>query len=298
MHCDDVKLKKCVITIKNDDARCLIRCIVIGLAIINNDTQLKSIKDSRKSLQTKKTMELIDQCDLANDGPYNGTDIIKISSVINKNIVVVDGDCLNKVTFKTNVDSEDYIYLHKHNNHFNLITSMTAFTSNAYYCDKCNTGYKNKNQHKCTDTIINDGNVEVANKMNKKKQNSRKGNIKFNKEIKKYECSNCKHEIVENEHHTCYIQKVELKEANDKIIFADFETYTNDNNIQVVNLAVSAYNKDDLEYIIHYNIEDFCRWLISDIHSGYTVIFHNGSGFDFHFIQEYMLKNNLLPDDT
>ena len=282
---DDIKLKKCIIQIKNDDNRCLIRCIVIGLAIINNDQQLKTIKDSRKLLQTTRSMELINQCDLADDGPYDNSDILKVSNIINVNIVVVDGNFLNKVVFKTKVNSDKYIYVHRHNNHFNLITSMTAFTNNAYYCNQCDTGYQNKNQHKCK---------EQNDKITKK--NHHNCNIKFNKETKKYECNNCKKEVQKDKHHTCYIQKVELKEANDKIIYSDFEAYTNENNQQIVNLAVSAYNKYDLEYIVHHNIDDFCRWLINDIHNGYTVIFHNGAGYDFHFIHEYMVKNNLIPD--
>ena len=51
---------------------------------------------------------------------------------------------------------------------FDLITSMTAFTSRAYYCNKCNTGYNNKNKHNCYEQNINNGNVDIADKLNNK----------------------------------------------------------------------------------------------------------------------------------
>ena len=34
LHTDDVKLKNCIIQIKNNDNRCLVRAITVGLAII------------------------------------------------------------------------------------------------------------------------------------------------------------------------------------------------------------------------------------------------------------------------
>ena len=43
--------KKCIIQIKNDDNRCMIRAIATGQAINSNDPQLKSIKDPRIKLQ-------------------------------------------------------------------------------------------------------------------------------------------------------------------------------------------------------------------------------------------------------
>ena len=38
------------------------------------------------------------------------------------------------------------------------------------------------------------------------------------------------------------------------------------------------------EPIIHKNIYDYVKWLLDPKHKGYTVIFHNGSGYDFNFI--------------
>ena len=121
-------------------------------------------------------------------------------------------------------------------------------------------------------------------------------------------CKNCKEDVSKFENHKCYIQKVELKLSNDKIIISDFETYTNENNKQIVNKAISCYYqeeteepenehiKEEINFIRYNSIEEYCEWLLDKKHHGYTIIFHNGAGFDFHFIQEYMIKNNLKPD--
>ena len=50
--------KKCIIQIKNDDNRCMIRAIAIGQAINSNDPQLKSIKDLRIKLQLNTGWQL------------------------------------------------------------------------------------------------------------------------------------------------------------------------------------------------------------------------------------------------
>ena len=41
--------------------------------------------------------------------------------------------------------------------------------------------------------------------------------------------------------------------------------------------------------------EKFCKWLCSKAHWGFTVIAHNGKGYDFHFIIHYLLANAITP---
>ena len=52
---------------------------------------------------------------------------------------------------------------------------------------------------------------------------------------------------------------------------------------------------DNNEPIIHSNIYDYVKWLLVAKHKWYTVIFHNGSGYDFNFILKELLNNNLFP---
>ena len=150
---DDVYLKKCLIRIVNDDNRCLVRAIVIGNAILNEDPKLKSIKDHRVSLQTKLTMDLIQKCELKNDGPYDFNDILIIAKYLDINIRVISAEMLNNVTFKTNFKTNKYIYLYYSNNHYDLITSVKAFFNYSYYCDSCCVGYAHKDSHKCNENI-------------------------------------------------------------------------------------------------------------------------------------------------
>ena len=40
------------------------------------------------------------------------------------------------------------------NNHYDFITSITAYLTCSYFCEKCNLGYQNKDGHKCN-AIVN-----------------------------------------------------------------------------------------------------------------------------------------------
>ena len=93
--------KKCIIQIKNDDNLCLIRAIVVGRAINNNDENLKSIKDCRIKLQYNKAIELIKICHIPEDGPYSINILNKISDYIQNNIIVINGDLFNSISFKS-----------------------------------------------------------------------------------------------------------------------------------------------------------------------------------------------------
>ncbi|XP_053378482.1 uncharacterized protein LOC128548112 [Mercenaria mercenaria] len=43
------------------------------------------------------------------------------------------------------------IYLYSHDNHYDVITSMSGFLNRVYYCQKCRKGYDHKEQHGCND---------------------------------------------------------------------------------------------------------------------------------------------------
>ena len=88
-------------------------------------------------------------------------------------------------------------------NHYDLVTSPTAFYGAPYYCDKCNAPYRNKNSHKCNNDISF---VDRLNRIRKQKQNLKEHNIKYinNKII----CNNCNKQLNEiNQDHECYIQR-------------------------------------------------------------------------------------------
>ena len=67
----DLKNKKGKITINNDDNRCMIRAIAVGNAIINKHEKVKLIKNSRKKNQLNEAMNIINECKLNDDDPYD-----------------------------------------------------------------------------------------------------------------------------------------------------------------------------------------------------------------------------------
>ena len=43
-------------------------------------------------------------------------------------------------------------------------------------------------------------------------------------------------------------------------------------------------------------VNNFCRWLIHDRNKFATVIAHNGRAYDAYFIDDYLMRNSILPD--
>ena len=42
--------------------------------------------------------------------------------------------------------------------------------------------------------------------------------------------------------------------------------------------------------------EDFCKWLFTETHKGFTVIAHNARGYDAYFLYDYLMMNGSRPD--
>ena len=53
------------------------------------------------------------------------------------------------------------------------------------------------------------------------------------------------------------------------------------------------FNND--EPIIHNNIYDYVKWLLDPKHKSCTVIFYNGSEYDFNIMLKEFLNNNIIP---
>lgn len=46
-------------------------------------------------------------------------------------------------------EREHTIYVYVHDDHYDLITSMSAFYNKSYFCENCFKGYNAKNEHTC-----------------------------------------------------------------------------------------------------------------------------------------------------
>ena len=120
-------------------------------------------------------------------------------------------------------------------------------------------------------------------------------------------CTNCK---VVDIHHKCY--KCNEEEFKNKtfegFVFFDFESYLNEENEHVVNLAMAQKvckkcldityenrcNECKKQYIF-YSLSDYCNWALKQ--KSIIQIAHNFKGYDGVFILKYFLKN-ILPFES
>ena len=82
------------------------------------------------------------------------------------------------------------------------------------------------------------------------------------------------------------MQTEEPKKHNDKLLFYDFETDQSTGE-HVVNFAVAHY-ADGTEFVFegYDSLDQFCQFLLSEEHKGFTVIAHNAKNFDAVLIQQ------------
>ena len=151
----NLKRKKSVITIKNDDSICLARAIVTAVANINKSkwtqTQLKDGFNRSRKLQKDMAEKLHEEAGVEiNEFGSTLEDVKTFANHLKIQINIVDGEYFNELMFSTeNEHNFQMIYLYKNGNHFDVITSMTGFLCKSYYCHTCKKPYKKRDCHKC-----------------------------------------------------------------------------------------------------------------------------------------------------
>lgn len=89
-------------------------------------------------------------------------------------------------------------------------------------------------------------------------------------------CGSC-NKYVEDDH-LCCLRKIDAKASSDKIIYFDFETDQSSGE-HVVNYAIAQdFNGNETVFKGYSALQDFCSWLFSPSHKGYTAIAHNMKG--------------------
>jgi hypothetical protein len=98
-------------------------------------------------------------------------------------------------------------------------------------------------------------------------------------------CANCFEWVETWPEHQCYIKRKKPKTPSEKLLFADFEaTQDEEGGLHKVNLCVT-YDFDGAEWPVFKTTTDWISHLLhGDTYEDYTVIFHNGQGYDFQFI--------------
>lgn len=324
---NDIYKKKCIINLQNKDNLCLARSVVCLMAKRNNHPKKEQIKKGRK-IQETLAKELMEACKIEkeDDEFCDLNDVSKIEKHLNTPIKIFDEDYKRHLIYCGEGYDNPPIHLYKNKNHIVPITSMPAFFNSNYFCETCNKPYDKLEKHRCIykkcaicrssgcDMIdgITNAKWKHCNKCNRnfpsdlcfeehvghsckliKKCKNCKKNYYTDKDHECYTktCVTCKVKYNEMENHKCYMQKEDLMKPSDKLIFFDFEA-TQETGKHVVNYGVAKYYDSDKSYIFKDN-ESFCKWLIKTEHEGYTVVAHNGRGYDFQFILNYCVNNDI-----
>jgi hypothetical protein len=117
---------------------------------------------------------------------------------------------------------------------------------------------------------------------------------KFDRDTHKcgdYWCKNCDCLANSKSGHKCYMMPKPKKEQSEDYIFFDFECEQETKKHNVM-FSISQYFNSD-ENIEHHDIDEFCNWLFTEEHKGFSVIAHNGRGYDFQFIMNWIYKNTI-----
>lgn len=142
-----LQTKKCILQIQNNDDLCCARAIVTAKARIEKHEKWESIRKGG-NMQETMAIQLHTQAGVAL--VKCGVEEVKLFQKImpQYQIHVISQQHFNGIIYK-GPESEKKIYLYLHDGHFDVITSMPAFLGRSYYCTKCDTGYSNKEDHKC-----------------------------------------------------------------------------------------------------------------------------------------------------
>ena len=130
-----LKDKRCIIQMQNKDDMCCARVIVTAKAKIDGHEQWNSIRQGRR-IQEEFALELhakarvpLHQC---------GLEDVKMFQrfLVGYQIHVISRELFNGIVYH-GPTAEKKIYLYYHDNHYDVITSMTVFLSRTYFCTNC-----------------------------------------------------------------------------------------------------------------------------------------------------------------
>ena len=324
--------KRSIIVIKNNDDLCLARALVVAIAKIEKDPSYMRLINPQKKTQEKKARELHELARVPL-GPCGLPEVELFQKYLTKyemNIVSTAHNSSIIYPPKPTTNNVTPIYLHLHENHYDVITSMPGFLSSSYFCHACRKSYSNKHAHLCPgmckscrayDCVVNDpvdcnlckrwfkskacydrhkepfggarSVCEAIKKCEKCGKSMQVRQLNSKKHVCEKKCSTCGIVLNEKEEHKCYIQKTEQKEESQysELLFFDLEC-TQENGIHKANLCI-VHNEAGDEWLFQGNttIKDFCEWLFTKEHQDCIVVAHNFQGYDGYFIQNYLNEN-------
>ena len=144
--------KGSVVTIKNNDNLCLARALVTAIAKIEKAPNYRNMIRSDNKIQEKEATKLHDAANVPL-GPCGIPEVEMFQKYLtNYEINIVSGNHDNSIIYPPKPSTNSNvtpIYLYLHDNHYDVITSMTGFLSTTYFCHTCRRSYAYKFDHLC-----------------------------------------------------------------------------------------------------------------------------------------------------
>ncbi|KAF8789739.1 hypothetical protein HNY73_007658 [Argiope bruennichi] len=325
--------KRSVLSIPTDkEGLCCAKAILYALAHLENDrAAISSMKDRRRPALLNRARILHNDAGVPL-GPCSYSEIRTFEDFLDIQIVVISSESLNKVSYKGR-DRERRINLWLHNGHYDVIKSLKGFYGSDNYCEPCEKPFMNLEDHRCQfvcpiclrkDCLP--GHPQRCSDCDRLCRSSscfewhKATSGKRQKSLcdKMYQCRNCGKVVLRricpmNMHkcgtsrcpsckqfvnvseHRCFLEIVSPKMPSDKLIFFDFET-DQSSGTHEVNFAVAQYSNGEETIFRGYTAcQEFCAWLFTPIHKGYTAIAHNMKGFDGQFVMAWLLEQGIAP---
>ncbi|XP_054722797.1 uncharacterized protein LOC129232693, partial [Uloborus diversus] len=312
----DKLLKTSILAIPSDDlGLCCAKAIVFALAHLHADvTAINALKRKDRPALTTRAMDLHKAAGVPL-GPCTYREIAIFEQHLNVQIVVFSSENLNKVSYKGQ-NRPERINLYLHQGHYDVIKGLKGFYSSNFYCEHCEKPFNNRENHRCPEACyiclrrecLPGENIRCTDcgrlcrstdcfdthkACSSKQQKSLCDKVyqcdRCCKVIQRQKCPrelhrcgttmcpSCEAYVVASEHR-CFLKKVAPKTPNEKLIFFDFET-DQASGEHKVNFALAQYQDKTEKVFKGYSAcHDFCSWLFSPEHKGYTAIAHNMKG--------------------
>ena len=332
---DDYLLKKdCIVHVKDEpDSFCLLRAFVLGQAYADDKNLFQTYRRTGNNLQTRKAYEIVSKFGWYDKKTFGIIDIMTIEKYLQHYMVIlIDGDCLNKIVYKSDIDKDKKIILYCKNQHYYMIKSLPAFYEKQNYCLKCHKGYNSyRTDHPCENICKKCQNMYCTQQESVKcgfcgvlcsddlcmwlhmlkvcgKCEKCKNCWRFNTYNHKCDgmwCQFCKMNVEKN--HKCYIEvheDIDEKKVLKKgYIFFDFESM-HVKNVHIPNLIIAkkicfqCIKKqkciDNCAQFCFYDNNAFCTWLFKQVN--FIALAHNMKAYDGYFLMQYIVEN-MAPND-
>ena len=132
--------RKGIICIQNKDNLCLPRALIVGKAYADSDVNFRKVRRDIGKIQTSRTLELLKEMEINIPSSGCGIEELKLFQNHLKDYKITVYEYRTKgrkVIYEGVPNSDKKINLIYFNNHFNVITSLTAAFCCSYYCEIC-----------------------------------------------------------------------------------------------------------------------------------------------------------------